>query len=259
MRYNITNNNLPQIFLNIEKELEENKETINELLKIDCKYCKIKINLGMMKKTIDLLRNEQIDIQKQRKIIVKYNGNPCLTLNLCILAIITKNIIVLDYQNNMKGINSFIVQTVNNLLKRYNTDKLIYQEKYNENNVDKIICIDDINQYNIYLQEKNAKAKFYSFNYIDFYSDCDEYEELEELIYKFAEENQIPIEIYSELDLEEAVQMIKNGLGRNVIVLTKSNNTKNKFEENIENKKLYINKNPFKENIGTLDRKILNI
>jgi len=259
LKYNVTNINLPQIFFNIEKELDKNKKTIQELLKIDSKYCKIRVDIEMLKNIVNQFKEQALDIRAIHKIVINYNGNPCLTLNLCLLAIITKNIIILDYQNNMKGINTFIVQLVNDILKKYNTENLIYQNKNEENDIDKIICIDDINQYNIYLQEKNTKVKFYSFNYIDFYNDCDEYDELEELIYKFAEENQSPIEVYSELNFEEAAQMIKNGLGKNVIVLTNNEVTKKFFENIIKDKNLYINKNPFKEKRRIIDKEILNI
>ena len=196
---------------------------------------------------------EKLDIQQQQRIKIIYNGNPCTTMNLCILAILTQNHVILDYEDNMRGINSFIIQTVNNL----QTDKLVYLP--NEVKiVDKIICIDNINKYNQWLRQNN-KVKFYSLNYIDFYSDCDEYEEIEELIYKYAEENQISIEVYSELEVKDAVQMMKKGLGKMVVVLTNSNQTKQTFQENLTNKKLYINKNPFKENIRLIDKEIFKM
>lgn len=260
MKYNITGSNLFRVFSNIEKELIENSETIDELLKIDHKYFKIKTNLKMLRYVIDSLKSEKLDVQKGQKIIIKYNGDPCITLNLSILAILTKNTVILDYENSMVGINSFIVQTVNNVLKNFETDNLIYlisEKSYEDNNIDKIICIDDINKYNSYLRKNNTKVKFYSFNYLDFYSDSEEHEEIKELIYQFAEENQVPIEVYSELQREDAVQMIKNGLGKSVAILTNNEETKQIFEENIKNKKLYINRNPFEKNKRLIGKDII--
>lgn len=260
MKYNINNNNLAKLFLDIENNLEEKSGIINELLRIDYKYCKIKTDLQLLKSTLDGLKNEKIELPKQQKIIIKYNGNPCITLNLSILAILTRNIVILDYEDSMIGINSFIMQTVNKVLNDFQTDNLIYEinkKNYEHSNIDKIICIDDINKYNLYLREQNTKARFYSFNYLDFYSDSDEFEEIEQLIHQFAENNKIPIEVYSELDINEAVDMIKNGLGKSVVILTNSEETKQIFEKNITNKRLYINENPFERNIRILNKEII--
>ena len=257
MKYNITNSNLSKVFTDLEKELEKNNETIEKILKIDKNYCKSKTNIKILKEVIEDLKEEKLDIQQEQKITISYNGNPSLTLNLCILAILVKNTVVLDYGDNWKGINLFIIQIVNNVLKNYKTEDLIYIKNNKQDDSNKIICIDDINKYNSYLREKNKNVKFCSFNYLDFYSDCDEYEEIKELIYKVAEENQIQIEGYSELEAKEAVQIMKNGFGTMVVVLTNSKDTEQIFKANIKNKKLYINKNPFKENIRLLDKKVL--
>jgi len=247
------NNNISKILLELKKVLKENYKVIDELLKIDYQYCKIKVNLEMLENVIDELKNEKIDIQEEQTILINYNGNPCTTLNLSILAILTRSTIILDNNNNMLGINRFIIEIVNDILKNYQTDKLIYlSENYNKETIDKIICIDNINKYNTYLREKNDKVKFYSFEYIVFYNDSDEFEEIEELIYKYAESNEIQIESYSELEIVEALQMISAGIGTNVVVLTQNEGTKEIFKQNIKDKKLYINKNPFEQ------KKIIN-
>ena len=259
MKYDINNNNLSKLLLDIENNLEENSEIINELLNVDHKYCKMKTDVKLLRNTLDMLKSEKIDIQKEQKILVSYNGNPCITLNLSILAVLTKSTIILDCNEGMLGVNSLIIEIVNKSLKNFQTDELIYlkNRKQEAKNIDKIICIDDINKYNSYLREKNTKARFYSFSYLDFYSDSDEFEEIEELIYQFVEENQIPIEVYSELEINEAMQMMKNGLGKNVAILTNNEETKRTFEENIQNKKLYINRNPFEQNKRLIGKDII--
>lgn len=247
----ITDNNLIKI---LEKSIKENIQIIEELLKIDCQYCKIKTTVDQLIEVIQNLKHEEVNVHEEQKVKIIYNGNPCITINLCILAILTQNTIILDYGNNMKGINSFIIQTVNNLqackLVQFTNKGIV---------ADKTIIIDDINKYNLYLRQSKSNIKFYSHSYIDFYSDCDEYEEIEELIYKYADENQITIEVYSELEVTQAVQMIKNGLGKLVVVLTDNNETKQVFKENITNKELYINKNPFKENIRLINKEIFSM
>ena len=241
------------IFDNLEKSIKENNKIIEELLKVDNQYCKTKIDVDMIIEIVQKFKNEKIDKQEQQSIKIIYSGNPFITINLCILAILTQNTIILDYEENFYGINTFIIQTINNLSKH----KLIYLTKEGIN-AEKIIVIDDINKYN-YLCQKSSNIKFYSHNYIDFYSDCDEYEEIQELIYKYSDENQVLIESYSELEAKDAVQMMKNGLGKIVVVLTNNDETKQIFKENIKNKELYINKNPFKENIRLINKEIFNM
>lgn len=256
MKYNISNENLSNLFFEIQRELENKNETLKDLQEIDSKYCRAKINLEEITNILNKLKFEKIDIQKEQKIKIRYNGNPLITLNLSLLAILTKSSIVLDVDNFI-GINSLIVETVNNVLNKFETEKLIFMNSNNQEESDKIICIDDINKYNEYLRRKTIKAKFYSFNYLDFYSDSNEFEVVEELIYKLAEENQIPVESYSELSTEEAVQMMNNGLGKSVVVLTNNIETKKVFEENLKEKKLYINKNPFDSEMKLISKDII--
>ena len=147
----------------------------------------------------------------------------------------------------MLGINRFIIKMINTILEDFNTEQLINLENFGykeREDFDKIICIDDINKYNKYLLENNTKAKFYAFDYLDLYYDSNEFDELIELIYNYGDENQIPIESYSEFDIDEAVEMIKEGYGNAVVVLTNSEMTKKIFRDSITNKILFINKNP---------------
>ena len=64
-------------------------------------------------------------------------------------------------------------------------------------------------------------------------------------------------ENYSELDANEALEMIKNGLGHAVVVLTKNKETQENFKQSITKKKLYINRNPFEQNIRLINKDIL--
>lgn len=258
MEYNIDNNNLANIFLKIKTEIQQSRKTLKELLEIDYKYYKTIINLEEFENILDKFKNEESEKKIEQKVIIEYNGNPYITLNLCILAILTNITIILNYDDFMQGTNTFITKIVNNILNQFNINKLVYL-KENKENADKIICIDDINKYNEYLRQGSKNVKFYSLNYIDFYSDSDEFENITELIYKYAENNQIYIESYSELDAIEAAKMIKSGFGKEVVLLTTNEDTKKIFEKEISNKKIHINKNPFKQEIKLINKEILYI
>lgn len=261
MKYNINEDNIIKLLTNIQNQIKKKKEIIEQLQKIDNKYCKIKIDFEQLNEMLDKFKNEKIETFQKPKILITYNGDPYITLNLSIIAIITQSIIVLDYNECMIGVNSLIIDIINDCLNNYETDKLIYSYNKTEKmkNIDKIICIDDINKYNLYRKEKNEIVKFYSLNYLDFYCDSDEFEEIEQLIYKFCENNEIPIEIYSELNIQEAIPMIKNGLGNTVVILTNNEKTKKYFEKNINNKELYINKNPFNKSKRIINKDIILI
>lgn len=260
MEYNINNNNLADLFLNIKKELKKSSKTLKELFELDNKCCKAKINLEELENILDKFKHAELEEKTNQKVLIVYSGNPYITLNLCILAILTDTTIILDYNDFMLGTNTFIVKIVNDVLNLFKTNKLVYlrtSKDQNEENVDKIICIDDINRYNTYLRKNNTKAKFYSFKYIDFYSDTNEFEDITELIYKYAENNQIFIESYSELEPSEAAEMIQKGFGTEVILLTTNEDTKKIFESKIHNKKIYINQNPFKQETKLINKEIL--
>jgi len=251
---------LNKIFLMLKKEFEEYKKNIEELLKIDYKYCNLKINQNDLYDIIDKLKNEKLNTSRKQEIIIHYNGNPYLTLNLSILAFLTKTTMYLEFDENMLGTNTCIVKIVNEVLEKFQTERLLHILKRNSpinENASKIICIDDINKYNAYLFEKNEKVKFLSLNYIDFYNESDEFEDLAELIYEYAENNLISIESYSEFEVDEAVDLIKDGAGEKIIVLTDNEETKEKFQKNIKNKKIYINQNPFDKEIKLIYQDVL--
>ena len=261
MKYKINSRNFHELLLRIKNLIDENENTIRELLSIDNKYCKMIVEIKGLKAILSGYNNIEIDDNTNKKAIIKinYNGNPYMTLNLGMIAIITNSTIILESEPKMTAINTFLVKLINMALREINASDLIFLAEDNEEVVDKIICIDDINKYNEYIRKGNKKARFYSMNYIDFYNDSDEFDDLEELIYQYADLNSFPIESYSELDHEEAINMLKKGLGKVVVVLTNNETLKNDIKNNITNKKIYINKNPFTQTMKLIDKEVLYI
>lgn len=261
MKYNINDKNIIQVFSNIKKSIKDKEKEISELYKIDAKYSATKISTKKIQNIIDNFENEKIDLSKEQKILIHYNGNPYITINLIILSILTKTTIILDIDDYFIGINTLMVKIINDILKSFQTDELIYlyDAKKQYENIDKIICIDNINKYNLYLKNKNNIAKFYDYNYMNFYSNSNDFEELEELIFIYAEKNQIPIESFSELDEETAINMIDKAPGKTVILFTNNENTKKDFQKNILNKRIFINDNPFKEQTEIISKEIFYI
>ena len=262
MKYNINNNNIYELLSKIKETIQDKKINMESLLEIDYKYSNFKVDISILNKIIEKFQKEKINIDKEQKVIVHYNGNPYLTLNLSILAILTKTILILEFDEYMLGINSFITKIINFALNELQTENLIFIAKRDDKlstNIDKIICIDDINTYNKYLYNKIENVQFIPFNYIDFYCDSESLEELSELIYKYGENNLISIESYSEFEISEAIEKIKEGHGKKLVLLTDKEDTKERFKNTIKSKEIYINKNPFDTDICILDKEIFLI
>lgn len=66
MRYNINNNNFSNLLKKIREFLEASVYEINNLIKIDHKYCQMKVDLEMLKELIEEMKNEKIEELKGR-------------------------------------------------------------------------------------------------------------------------------------------------------------------------------------------------
>ena len=105
------------------------------------------------------------------------------------------------------------------------------------------------------LLKHEADVKFYPYNNITLYTDNDEFEDLKEAIYIVADENKYELEvIYDEdIDVDDIIDAInQNELCNIVILLTQNRETKDKFTQNITEKKLFINENPYKKEYGVI-------
>ena len=262
MKYQINNNNISKILGEINQVFEKDSELINNMLEIDYQHTRMRVDIKVLNKIIEKFKNEKIGVQEEQRILIHYNGNPYITLNLCVLAILTKTELILDINEHMLGLNTYIIETINNTLTEFKKDKSIYLSRKNDTkkqDIDKIICIDDINQYNKYLREKAENVFFYSFEYVDLYCDTEELSEITELIYKYADINKIPIESYSELSVNYAVQLINKGLGKRIVLITNNEDTKIAFITKVKNKKIYINQNPFTKEIEFIKKEIFKL
>ena len=84
------------------------------------------------------------------------------------------------------------------------------------------------------------------------YCDDKNYSELQLELYKYAVKNGIEAEVYD--DLEEFIECVQDDYKLELIlVFTKNEKTKEILEKELENEKLYINKNPFKNESFKID------
>ena len=93
--------------------------------------------------------------------------------------------------------------------------------------------------------------RFYPYNNIAVYCEDDKLKQLEEAIFIYANENQYEIEVVGADALEEAIERINKDEFKSIAVLiTQSNENRERFFYEIKNKEIFVNENPFKKDVG---------
>lgn len=241
----------------IKDRIKSNEKIIKSANEVDLKHCNKKIDLEKVNNIIEKYRKDKIkNNENMKKYLVEYNGSIYITIQLCLLAILNKIQIILDINNFLVGLNTILVDIINQELKKYKIENLItiydsidYNEiKKNEKNLDTILCIDDCDIYNDLLDENLKSIKLIKYNSIDLYCDDDDLVELRDMICDYADNNHLQIEVYDDELKEKAANIInKYGEGAIVLLLSGDENLQKDFVDKITNKQLVINKIPFDE------------
>ena len=118
---------------------------------------------------------------------------------------------------------------------------------------DEIIVIGDTAMYQQLLDDEEINVKFYPYNNICIFSDNKEFDKLQEAIYIYANENQYEMEVLYDENIESAIEEINaNDFVDIAILLTKNDTNKEFFEQLIDNKQVFVNDNPFKQEVGKI-------
>lgn len=261
-RYALTTRQL-NIFLEDLKDLiEMNSKLIINSNKEDVKVYKKQVKIEEFINIINSYKNSECILEDDERRLVLYKGDPYLTLHICIQSLIKRIKVILIHDEFMLGVNEVIFAIFQEALREHNIFNLVNSEKgYSVNKikeieklVDGIVVIGDTTLYQALDIEKNIK--YYPYNNIMLYCENEELEELQEAMYMYANENQYEMEILYEDTLEEVIDIINSDEFVNMaILLTKSEESKMDFENLIKNKEVYINSNPFKQEVN---RKIYN-
>ena len=257
--YILTPQKLNDIFEDLKKAISENSELIIESNKEDVKVYKKQIKIEEFEKIVDSYKNaESSGVEKSGRIVV-YKGDPYLTLHICMQALIEAKKVLLVYDQFMYGVNEVLLQIIRDVLKKYSVSDIINSNKeYSvkaikelEDIFEEIIVIGDTTMYQS-LKTEN-KIKFYPYNNIILYCEDESLEKIQEAIYIYANENQYEIEILYEDNIEDAIEIINTEDFANIaILLTKYDESREKFEKEVKYKEIYINTNPFKKEVGKI-------
>ena len=262
----IDNNKYLKFLSNLKSEIKDNKNSIKKVNEIDFKYTEKIVNIDKLLKIIEEF--EQMKISEKdnfENVFISYSGDPYITLNLCLLAVVKKCKLILDINDKMLGVNKLLVSLVNNSLKEYKIPNIIQMVNLiSENDIKnkqdyfyKIIFVDNINTYNLFKKSNIKNVEYFPLYSIDMYCDNDEYEELQKKIFEYAYMNGTDIEVYSDYEIDEVIDIINEfGTGNIALLLTKSKDNADKFKSRIVGKTIFVNENPFKSEYILLPEKL---
>lgn len=253
------NNKINNILNDINNSFIENELLIVEANKKDVDEFKKKVKIKTLIDIIDNYRNSNVPIDNNfnRKKHVVYIGDPYLTLNICLQAIINRCKVVLTYSNFMKNVNNIILQLITEVIQKYNMEEYIsFLDSYSISEIksfqDDIVIVGDTNMYE--LLKNNVNVKYFPYNNIVLYTDSNELEDLKEAIYIVADENKYELEILYDEDIYNVIETInQNELCNTVILLTQNESNIEIFKNSIITKNLYINENPYKNEYGVIN------
>lgn len=247
--------NAKKILESLKNNLRANKEILESANRIDVQVSKKKIKLETLIEIVDNYKEAYFK-NLDKVFIVYYKGDPYLTINLFIQALMSRSKIIFAYDEFMLSTNEILFTIFSKILKEYKIDNLINKCQYSKEKIfeikdlldAEIIGIGDTTMY----QVLNEEGKFYSYYNIMLYCDNEMLVPIKDAIYVYSNENNYELEIVYEDNIEDAINYMNIVETTNIVVLLSNNkNTIKKFKEKI-NKKLFINENPFIKSYGKI-------
>ncbi len=259
-RYALTSSLLKEILFELKKRIVEKKDLIMAANKEDIKISKKQIKIKEFLKIIESYENADYVINSDVRKMIVYKGDPYVTMHVCMQALTQSNKILIVQNNFMYGVNEILIKIIDTVFNEYKIFNLInHCNDYDIKSIidfkkifDDIIVIGDTTMYQQLIDE-DIESKFYPYNNICLYSDNIEFDKLQEAIYIYANENQYELEVLYGEDIEEVINEVNvNEFADTAILLTKNEERKELFSVMVENKQVFVNDNPFKQEVGKI-------
>ncbi len=243
-------------FLNL-LETEIQKNTFKDLLKkaetVDLNHYTKVVSLEQLKKIISMYKNKNINPNSIKKIQTILPGKPEIVF--CLLIEVFRNNIdmLINIEDFCVAQNMVLVETVKDIFSRIRFKRKVElknQVSFKEiidvsQNIDKTICIGNSNDYQV-LKEKIQNLSLYPYGIYEIFCDSEEMYELKEIICEYAFQNEYEIDIYDDLNIEDAIRLInRDGYKFCSVILSKDKEKINKFKKEILSKNVIANENPF--------------
>ena len=256
--YSLTQDLLNKILENIEKSIIENGNLITEANKEDVKINKKQIKIKKLLEIVNSYKNKKSTNNSKNKKVIIYRGDPYLTLHISLQALLNHSKTILVCDEFMLGVNNVLIKILLSIFKKNNIENLVtYITDYDSEFINDLYEICDniivIGNTAIYqkLKQENKQCKFYPYNNIVLYCDSNDLLKLQDAIYIYANENQFEIEILNVKSLQDVINIVQLDKYINtVVLLTKSNSHKEIIEKSVSNVDIYVNDNPFKQEVG---------
>lgn len=236
----------------IISRIKEEEKNIYKANQIDRNHYKMKININRFIQIAENLKDKDIGEFTDENVIVTHNGNPYMTYILAIKAICSNTNLEICVNETMLGTNSVIATIIEEVLKELKIKTHIaiirtldIQTLKNQKNIS-IIVLQDKAQYSQLLRAKVPNVVYKPIYNVALYIDDEEFEEIQQDIIQYCDENFIEIEIYDAEDIEDAIEQLEaDNEGEYALILTKQKVDMDKIKElkEKENVEININKN----------------
>lgn len=246
---------IQKILNKFKENLNENKDILEQANKIDIEITKKKIKLETLLEIVDKYKEFEFK-NLDKNFVISYKGDPYITINLFLQALLTRSKVILAQDEFMLAINEILFTIFSKTLEEFKIDNLVKKCKYDANKISQIkellnaelIYIGDTFMY----QMLDEEGTFYPYYNIMMYCDSDILEPIKEAICIYSNENHYELELVYEEDVDIAIKYMNMVETVNILVLLSSNKTTiEKFEKNTS-KKLFINENPFIKSYGKI-------
>ncbi len=229
----------------IIETFRNNKELLEKATNADNSNFKFNFD-----KAIDILNRfrEFESAFLEKKSLVVTNGNPYITIILCMQAISQNISLTINVQDTMTNLNSEIVNLFGLYLNEEGPKIKSYMspKEFIEFKADDIVVIDDKSKFYFLRDELKIKVRYVSLLNIDLYTDLDNLSSLTNTINDYCNKEIIGLDIHSNESIDDFVKETNKYEGGNIaLILSKDKINQMDLSDRLVDKKVYYNCNPF--------------
>lgn len=232
----------------IIKKMKEEEKNIYKANQIDKQHYKMKVNINRFIQIAENIKEKDMGEFTDENVIITHNGNPYMTYLLAIKAICSNTNLTICVNETMLGTNSVIAKIIEEVLKKLQID--IHITVIRTLDIEtlkkeiKIIVLQDKAQYSKLLKAKIPNVYYRPIYNVALYIDDEEFEDIQQDIIRYCDENFIEIEIYDAKDIEDAIEQLEaDNEGEYALILTKQKVDMDKIKEMKEKENIEININ----------------
>lgn len=234
----------------IIKRMKEEEKNIYKANQIDKQHYKMKVNINRFIQIAENIKEKDMGEFSDENVIITHNGNPYMTYLLAIKAICSNTNLTICVNETMLGTNSVIAKIIEEVLKELKIDihitviRTLDIEQLKDEKEIKIIVLQDKAQYSKLLKAKIPNVYYRPIYNVALYIDDEEFEDIQQDIIRYCDENFIEIEIYDAKNIEDAIEQLEaDNEGEYALILTKQKVDMDKIKEMKEKENIEININ----------------